>query len=106
MSELANQHKGVPFEVYWIPAHKGNPGNEETNKLAKQAAKQQCDFTPSLPSILHFLLPHSKSACKTTHTRQLKENISSLFHKSPRYNKLHMINPKAPSSDYRELTMG
>ena len=76
------------------------------DKLAKQAAKQQCNFTPSLPSILNSSLPHSKSTHKTIHTKQLKENISFLFQKSPSYNKLRTINPKAPSSNYKELTTG
>ena len=76
MSGLANRHKGVSFEIYWIPAHQGIPGNEEADKLAKQAAKQQCDFTPSLPAILHAPLPHRKSARKTALTGQLKEKIT------------------------------
>ena len=70
----------------------------------KQAAKQLCDFTPTLPPILHSLLPHNKSARKTTYTKQRKKEQQALFHASPRYDKMHAIDPKAPSSDYREIT--
>lgn len=61
---------------------------------------------PLLPSILHLHLPHSKSACKTTYVKQLRGYISALFHRSPRYDKMHVIDPKAPLANYRELTTG
>ena len=40
MTEIAQQHQGVLIKLHWIPGHKGIPGNEEVDKLAKQAAMQ------------------------------------------------------------------
>ena len=51
MSELAKWHQGVPIKIHWIPSHKGILGNEEVDKLAKQAMKQQGNPPPMLPSI-------------------------------------------------------
>ena len=106
IAELAKQHKGAVIEVYWLPGHQGIPGNKEADKSAKQAATQQHKFMRLLPSILHLHLLHRKSTCKTTYIKQLRGYISSLFHESLRYDKMHMVDPTAPSANYRELTTG
>ena len=105
MLELTNQHQGISFQIYWIPGHKGIPGNEKADHLAKLAAKQQSGPSPILPAILRSPLPHSTTACKTAHAKQSKNILCALFQKSPQFNKIHAIDPKSPSSDYRELTL-
>ena len=104
MLELTSQHQGIPFQIYWIPGHKGIPGNEKADKLAKLAAKQQSELSPIMPAILRSPLPHSTTARKTAHAKQSKDILRALFQKSPRFDKIHVIDPKSPSLDYRELT--
>jgi ribonuclease HI len=36
MQQLKDRVQGVPFEVYWVPGHKGVTSNEEADKLAKR----------------------------------------------------------------------
>ena len=67
---------------------------------------QQGDLSPTLPTILHSPLPHSKTTCKTNLAKQLKEDARLLFQKSPRYNRINVLDPKAPSSNCSELTAG
>ena len=104
MTEIARQHQGVPIKIHWIPGHKEILGNEEAEKLAKQAAMQQGDTASIIPSILRLSLPHSKTAHKTNFYKQIKEDAGNNFQKSTRYDRMHVINPKAPSHNYRELT--
>ena len=87
----------------WIPSHKEILGDEEADKLDKQASMQQGNTSPIIPSILRLSLPHSKTACKTDFYKRIKEDASNNFRKSTRYDRMHTINPKAPSHDYREL---
>ena len=106
MSGIAKQHRGVPIKIYWVPGHKGIPGNEEADKLAKQAVKQRSNPSLRLPSIYHSPLPCSKTASKANFARLLKKDACALFQKSPRYNRIHTIDPKAPSSNYKIITEG
>ena len=104
MSGLAKQHQGVPIKIHWIPGHKGIPGNKEADKLAKQAAKQCSNPSLRLPSIYHSPLPCSKTASNANFAWLFKKDAHALFQKSLRYNRIHVIDPKAPLSDYRILT--
>ena len=104
MIELTNWHRDILFQIYWIPGHKGIPGNKKADKLAKLAAKLQSEPLPILPAILCSPLPHSTTTRKTVHAKQRKDILRALFQKSPRFDKIHAIDPKSPSSDYRELT--
>ena len=106
MTEIARRHRGVPIKIHWIPGHKGILGNEEADRLAKQAAKQQGVVSPITPHILHSPLPHSKTACKANFSKHIKEAAHIDFQKSTRFNRIHAIDPKAPSHDYRKLTEG
>ena len=103
ITEIARWHRGVLIEIRWIPSHKGILGNKEADRLAKQAAMQQGNTSPIIPSILQLSLPHSKTACKTDFYKRIKEATSNNFWKSTRYDRMHVIDPKAPSHDYREL---
>ena len=65
---------------------------------------QQGNTSPIIPSILRLSLPHSKTACKTNFYKRIKEDASNNSSKFTRYDRMHAIDPKAPSHDYRELT--
>ena len=62
-------------------------------------------FTQS-PDNLNSSLPSSYSARKTTQAKQHRKDLNLLYCKSPRYKRMHVIDLKAPSSDYRELIEG
>jgi hypothetical protein len=103
MQQLKDRHQGVPFEVYWVPGHKGVTGNEEADKLAKVAALKDSSAAHRLLNILRNELPHSKSAYKTMQLKAIRDSMQKLFQTSPMFNRFHKIDPKAPSSDYRKL---
>ena len=106
MIEIARQHQGVPIKTHCIPSHKGISGNKEADRLPKQAAMQQGIISPITPPILHSPLPHSKTAWKTNFSKRLKEEACINFQKSTRFDRIHVIIPKAPSHDYRGPTAG
>ena len=79
MTEIARQHRGVPIKIRWIPGHKGILGNEEADKLAKQAVMQQGNTSPIIPCILQHSLPQSKTAHKTDFYKRIKEDARNNF---------------------------
>ena len=106
MTEIARQHQGVPIKIHCIPSHKIILGNKEADRLAKQAAKQQGIVSSITPHILHSPLAHSKTACKTNFSMCIKKAACINFQKLTRFNRIHAIDPKAPSHNYRKLAEG
>ena len=70
--------------VQWISSHSDVKGNEQADKLAKEAAKGKASRCMDLPPILHIKLPNSTSATKEHHLEQLKSRWKLTWLDSPR----------------------
>lgn len=82
INSLHNGHKkGLDIRIVWIPSHRGIPGNENADSLAKEALHLS---DPFLISKCHYSNIYSKFK---TDTRQIASDIlhSESLHKGARY---------------------
>ncbi|KAF8875640.1 hypothetical protein BD779DRAFT_1390138, partial [Infundibulicybe gibba] len=69
---VENRHPGIRIKIHWTPGHVGIDGNEEADKLAKQAAEEGSSREATLPDELRKELPRSTSALKQRYNARLK----------------------------------
>ncbi|KZT42861.1 hypothetical protein SISSUDRAFT_974320, partial [Sistotremastrum suecicum HHB10207 ss-3] len=95
--------RGAPhldLVVSWLPSHRGIAGNEQCDLEAKQAARGANTPTSFLPEELSGLLRSSKSVSIKQFTAKLKESAARFLAASPRYERLHRIDPSLPSDSF------
>jgi len=101
---LNRRHRQLQLTFRWVPGHEGVVGNERADQEAKQAARGLSSPTADLPKCLRDTLPASVSKVKQNLTAKLKNNALSSWQRSPRYAKLHRIDPSMPSKHFEDLT--
>ena len=100
---LKLRHARIALCVNWVPGHRGIPGSEIVDGLAKRAAGGYSSPAPSLPVFLRKSLPASKSALKQAYAQHTKKLAIRMFRKSPRFAKISLIDASLPSSKYRRM---
>jgi ribonuclease HI len=84
----AANRTGCRLTIRWISSHSKVKGNEEVDKLAKDAADGKSSTRNELPHILRNPLPTSASALKQTFNAELKSSWARNWDASPRKTRL------------------
>ena len=77
-------------------------GNEQADKLAKEAAEKRASQRADLPVRLQKKLPAGTSACKRDYLEELKRRWVTEWQDSPRKRKLDLIDPLFPFNSFRK----
>jgi len=77
-------------------------GNEQADKLAKEAATGKASRQMDLPPILHRTLPNSASATKQHHLKQLKSRWKLTWLDSPRHCRFKQVDNSFPFTGYQK----
>ncbi|KAF9014879.1 hypothetical protein BDQ17DRAFT_1192823, partial [Cyathus striatus] len=88
------------IDICWVPGHTGVPGNELTDRKAKQAIMEGSSMQELLPCCLVHPLPATKLALHTYHCAQISTIIATSWHASPRY---HRVNRHLPEPSLKRL---
>ncbi|KAG2074559.1 hypothetical protein BDR04DRAFT_1007306 [Suillus decipiens] len=97
MNCLARSHPDFNVTLRWLPGHADIHSNEEADKWAKKVAEgiQNNSLLDSLPEYLRYgSLPLSILALKEAHHKTTHAQWERTWHKSPRFNHIHCIDPK------------
>jgi len=97
-------HKRGVLEVRWTPGHEGLVENERADEEAKRVARGDSSAEDRLPQVCRGKLRAIRSAARQQLTKEIKVKSVNAFTKSPRYARLHEIDPTAPSSKFRKDT--
>lgn len=81
-----NTHLRLTF--HWSAGHVGIVGNEDADRLVKEAASGDSSAKKDLPLCLHKKLGYSLSAARQAHYEKLKRRWTVNWTDSPRYCKL------------------
>ena len=87
---------GCSLTIHWISGHSKVKGNEEADRLAKQAATGRSSPRDRLPPIIRSPLPTSASAIKQEFMRKLKDRWAKEWEASPRRARVDQLGDKFP----------
>jgi hypothetical protein len=91
---------GCSLAIKWISGHSKVKGNEEADKLAKDAAAGRSSARAELPHILRSSLPTSASALKQEFMQKLKIRWAGLWEASPRKLRVSQFGDAFPFSAF------
>ena len=97
---LAAAGIGCNLTFRWISGHSKVKGNEEADKLAKDAAEGHSSTRNDLPHILRNALPTSISALKQAFNTSLKDKWAKNWDSSPRKPRLTQLGETFPFSAF------
>lgn len=109
MQRTAKDHDNFAVSVRWVPGHSNVHGNEEADKHAKLTAENARNNSsrPRLPNYLRRgVLPLSISALKEVHHKNTHAHWERLWRKSPRFARMHLLDPKLLRRSFLKLTIG
>jgi ribonuclease HI len=88
------------LSVKWISSHSKVKGNEEVDKMAKDAAAGRSSAMAALPHLLRSPLPTSASALKQNFNSNLKAKWATMWDASPRKPRLEQFGDAFPFSAF------
>ena len=91
---------GSKLSIKWISSHSKVTGNEEADKMAKEAAAGRSSAMASLPHILRSPLPISASALKQEFNSNLKAKWGAKWDGSPRKPRVAQFGGSFPYSAF------
>ena len=97
---LALNGTGCRLSIKWISGHSKVRGNEEADRLAKEAAAGRSSPMADLPYVLRSPLPVSASALKQDFNSRLKERWKALWNASPRRPRIAQFGEEFPFSAF------
>jgi hypothetical protein len=90
------------LRIKWISGHSKVVGNEEADKLAKEAAEGKASRRVDLPPLLQKELPISASAIKQEQHAKLMRRWRREWTVSPRRRRMEQIDTTFPFNDFRK----
>jgi len=88
------------LEIWWTPGHEGIKENMRADEEAKNAARGNTSPDEQLPSGCKGRLKMSRSVARQYHLKKVKLDAIKQFAKSPRFPRLHDIDPSILSSRF------
>ena len=102
--QMARGTTNYSLTLRWTAGHVKIEGNELADEEAKLAAEGTSSDTKTLPKPLKKALKHNKSVAKQCHNSKLKQAWNREWQKSPRAQRLKLIDPSLPSPKFLKLT--
>jgi hypothetical protein len=94
---------GSRLSIKWISSHSKVKGNEDVDKMAKDAAEGRSSAMVELPHILRRPLPTSASAVKQRFNNKIKEEWETIWDASPRKPRLAQFRETFPFSAFLKI---
>ena len=83
-AKIAANNSGTSLTIRWISSHSDVKGNEEVDKLAKEAVEGRSSAADRLPHLLRSPLPTSDSALKQEYNMKLRMKWLDTWNTLPR----------------------
>lgn len=85
LDKVHNRHENLKLTLRWVPGHEDIDGNEEADKEAKKAARQDTTPLRDLPRCLRAILPQSASKLRQVQKAQLDTKAEEIWRQSSRH---------------------
>ena len=93
-------HMGMEVTLRWTLGHVGIAENEWADEEAKRVARGNSSPKKQLPKSCRGQIPKSKSAEIQRHQEAARKKSATHLARSPRFQRLHEIDPSMPSSKF------